>query len=512
MRLEDVPSETLDKNAVLTMNPHNSNSPQETLDPEDWEKTRALGRQMVDDMIEYIKTVRERPAWRTVPPESRAAISGETPRQGSALEDVYATFRDHILPYPTGNLHPGFMGWVMGNGTVTAMLADMLASGMNPHLAGYDQSASLVEKQVIAWLADLVEFPQDASGLLVSGGTMANINGLTAARIKKAGFDLREDGLQAPGAPRLRVYGGQETHSWIYKACELMGMGRSAFRAIAVNEAYQIDVDACRRQIEADIAAGDRPFCIIGTVGTVNTGAVDDIAGLRALADEFDLWLHIDGAFGSLAAWNDETKPIVAAQSSADSIAFDLHKWAYLPYDVGCVLTRDAAAQEQAFGTKASYLAPMQRGLAVDNTYFADRGVQLSRSFRALKVWMSLKEQGSEKIGRIIKRNVAQARYLAEIVEAAPDLEVLAPVALNIACFRFHRDGLDETRLNAVNMEILLRIQESGVAAPSQTILGGKFAIRACITNFRTRNDDLDHLVNETRRHGTEILAEMGVA
>ena len=275
----------------------------ETLDPEDWDELRRLGHRMIDDMIDHLRTVRERPAWQPVPAEVRRALEAEpVPRTGMALEQVYESFRTNVLPYPTGNLHPGFFGWVMGNGTVTGMLADLLASGMNPHLAGYDQSAAVVERQVIGWIAELMGFPADSSGILVSGGTMANLNGLAVARHEKVPFDLREHGLQAAGAPRLTVYGSVETHSWINKACELMGLGRSAFRRILTDDAYRIDVAECRRRIIDDLEAGAFPFAIIGTVGTVNTGAVDDIAALRALADEFGLWLHVDGAFGALAA------------------------------------------------------------------------------------------------------------------------------------------------------------------------------------------------------------------
>jgi len=361
---------------------------------------------------------------------------------------------------------------------------------------------------VIAWLAQLIDYPEGSSGLLVTGGTMANINGLAVARNEKAGFDVRTKGVAGPGIPKLRVYGSKETHSWIYKACELMGMGRDAFRPIAVNSDYQIDIKECRAQIEHDIANGDKPFCILGTAGTVNTAAVDDFYALRSLADEFDLWFHIDGAFGTLAAWSPETKALVAGQELSDSIAFDLHKWGYMPYDVGCVLTRHSSAQERAFGSEASYLSPTKRGLAVGTTYFADKGVQLSRSFRALKVWMCMKEQGVERIGRMIARNVDQAKLLRQLVDAQPDLERLAPVPMNIVCFRYKADCLSEPKLDDLNQEILLRIQESGRSVPSHTLIEGKFAIRVCITNHRTHENDLIGLVDDVLKHANSILQE----
>ena len=477
-----------------------------SLDPEDWEEARATAHQMIDDMVDYLKSVRSRPAWQSVPEDVKAALAQDIPHAGAPLASVYQEFKQNIMPYPTGNLHPGFFGWVMGNGTLTGALADALAATMNAHVAGYDQSASIVERQVISWLAELIGYPSDASGLLVTGGTMANLNGLAVARHEKAGFDIRQEGLQSPNAPRLRVYGSAQTHSWVYRACDLMGHGRDGFRAVPVNARFQIDVDACRKMIEADITAGDKPFCLLGTVGSVNTGAIDDLNALRQLADEFDMWFHIDGAFGALAAWSDDTRHLVAGQELADSIAFDLHKWGYVPYDVGCVLTRKASAQDDAFGQAASYLAPTTRGLAVGTTYFADKGLQLSRSFRALKVWMSMKEQGVDRIGAAISRNVAQARYLEQLIAAHDDLELLAPVSLNLVCFRVVRGSLTDDEHNALNEEVLLRIQESGSAVPSHTLIEGKFAIRVCITNHRTENQDLERLVADVRQHASDVL------
>ncbi len=481
---------------------------EETLDPDDWNEARRVGHLMIDDMLDYLKTVRERPAWRSVPGEARATLNEAAPQDGAPLADVYETFKTNILPYPTGNLHPGFFGWVMGNGTVTGMFADMLASGMNPHVGGYDQAAMLVERQVVSWLSELIGFPKDATGLLVSGGTMANLNGLAVGRNEKAGFDIREMGLQHNDAPRLRVYGSAQTHNWILKACELMGLGREAFRAVPVDDAYQIDIAACRALIEADINNGDKPFCVLGTAGTVNTAAIDDFTALRALADEFDLWFHIDGAFGSLAALSPGSRALVGAQSLADSIAFDLHKWGYMPYDVGCVLVREPEAQEATFAQTPSYLTSTTRGISVETTYFADKGIQLSRSFRALKVWMSLKEQGAEKLGRLIQQNIDQAKYLEGLVRDHSELELLAPVSLNIVCFRYREAIMSDDDLNALNSEILLRIQESGSAVPSNTILDNKFALRVCITNHRSRLEDFDQLAADVVRHGRDVFGE----
>lgn len=487
------------------LSPNHSEQNTESLDPQDWNKARELGHRMLDDMMDYLQGVSERPAWQAVPAATHQALNENVPYQGQDLETIYQQFVAHILPYPTGNIHPRFFGWVMGNGTITGMLADMLASGMNAQVAGFAQSATIVEQNVIAWLAEIMGFPKHASGLLVSGGTMANMNGLAVARNTKAGVDLREQGLQSDGLPKLTVYGSRETHSWVLKSCELMGLGRKAFREVPVNEQFQIDVAACAKMIAEDIQRGCKPICLIGNIGTVNTAAIDDIATLRDLADKHDMWLHIDGAFGSLLAFSEQRKQMISAQSTADSIAFDLHKWGFMPYEVGCILIRDHDAQADTFAVSPSYLGKTQRGMSVDTTYFADRGLQLSRSFRALKVWMSLKEQGVNKIGRIIDQNMRQAQYLAQQLTKQSVLELMAPVSMNIVCFRFNPGNLDDATLNTLNEELLMRLQENGDAVPSQTLLNGQFAIRVCITNHRTSWKDLDYLLEKTMEYGQQL-------
>ena len=478
-----------------------------TLDPKDWSIVRATGHRMVDDMLDWQQSVRERAPWQPVPDDVKSRIDEPVPYRGMPLDQVYDAFVRDVLPYPTGNIHPRFWGWVMGTGTPTGMLAEMLAAGMNPHLAGYDQAASLIEKKVISWLKSLMGFPEAASGLLVSGGTAANLNGLLAARVAKAGWDVREDGLY--GGPPLVVYGSTETHSWAGQACETMGLGRKGFQKVAVDPQYRLDIDACRAAIVADLRDGKRPIAIVGNAGTVNTAAVDDLQAIRALSDEFGLWFHVDGAFGSMAAWS-ASRALVAGQELADSIGFDLHKWGYMPYEVGVVLTRDADAQLAAFQSQAgsaAYLQSSIKGISVDTTYFADRGLQLSRGFRALKVWMSMKEQGVDGIGAAIQTNIEQARYLAQQVEATAALDLLAPVSMNIVCFRYAPDGMDAERLNSLNQAILTALQVRGVAIPSQTILDGRFAIRVCITNHRSELSDFDALIDAVVAIGGELAS-----
>ncbi|HEX2205904.1 MAG TPA: pyridoxal-dependent decarboxylase [Longimicrobium sp.] len=486
-------------------------TPEETtLDPRDWEAFRALAHRMVDDTLDHLRGLRGDPAWRPMPDAVRASFHEPLPREGVGAEAAYADYVERVRPYPNGNLHPRFWGWVQGQGTPLAMMAEMLAAALNPHLAGFDQAPARVEDQVLAWLAELMGMPPGASGLLVSGGTMANTVGLAVARHARAGFDVREEGLQG-AHPRLLVYGSVETHGWARKAAELLGLGRSALRLVPVDAEYRIDVAALRAAVAEDRAAGHRPFCVIGTAGTVNTGATDDLRALAALAREEGLWLHVDGAFGALARWSDRLRPLVDGIEEADSVGFDLHKWGGLPFEAACVLVRDAEAHRGAFAASAPYLARTPRGPIAGGLPFAERGVELTRSFKALKVWMALKAHGVDEIVRVVEQNVEQARYLAARVDAHPRLERLAPVPLNVVCFRYTAPGLSPEALDALNEEVLVRVQERGIAVPSGTVLGGRFAIRVANVNHRSRRDDFDALADAVVRIGDEVAAEGGI-
>ena len=476
-----------------------------TLDPADWDEFRALAHRMVDDTIAHLASLHDQPAWRPMPDAVRASFAEPLPLEGVGAEAAYRDFAENVRPYPNGNLHPRFWGWVQGTGTPLAMMAEMLAAALNPHLAGFNQAPKHVEEQVIAWLAEMMGFPAGASGVLVAGGTMANVLGLAVARHARAGFDLRAEGLQG-GRPRMLLYGSSETHGWVKKAAELLGLGSTAFRAVAVDADDRVDVDAMRAAIRADRAAGHHPFCVIGTAGTVNTGATDDLRALAALCREEGLWFHVDGAFGALARLSDALAQIVAGMEEADSLGFDLHKWMYLPFEAACVLVRDGAVHRDAFSIRASYLAMGERGLTAGGIPFADLGIDLTRNFKALKVWMSLKAHGVRAYARLIEQNVAQARHLAALVEADPSLELLAPVALNVVCFRYAPARVPEERLNAINEEILLRVQEAGIAVPSGTTVRGRYAIRVANVNHRSRREDFDLLARSVVRLGDEII------
>lgn len=480
---------------------------EETLDPEDWQAIRELGHQMLDDMLDYLKEVRERPVWQPAPQDVRQQFKQPLPLEPQAPEKIYQQFKETTLAYPMGNIHPRFWGWVMGSGTPTGMLAEMLAAGLNPNLGGGDHAAAWMESQVLDWCKEMMGFPLEAGGLLVSGGSMANLVGLTVARNTKAGFDIRATGLENAPKP-LRMYGSVEMHSSIQKAVELLGLGSQALRQIPVDDRYKIDVEALETAIAQDRQAGYQPICVIGNAGTVNTGAFDDLQRLADICQREDLWFHVDGAFGALSVLSPQLEPLVKGMARADSLAFDMHKWMYMPFEIGCALVRREEDQRRAFSLTPDYLSHATRGLAAGKTWFSDYGVQLSRGFRALKAWMSIKEHGIHKYGRLIQQNVDQARYLAARVDDHPELERLAPAPLNIVCFRYIVPGKDQEALNALNQELLLRLHESGIAVPSYTVLHGKYALRAAITNHRSRLEDFDILVEHVVQIGRELAQE----
>ena len=473
---------------------------EETLDPEDWAALRQLGHQMVDDMLEHLRTVRDRAVWQKPTAHARAGIHEPLPRAGQGEERAYADFREHVLPFATGNIHPRFWGWVMGTGTPFTALTEMLAAGFNPNVGGFDDGASLVEDQVLDWFKEVMGLPAESSGLFVSGGSMANLVGLAVARHARAPFDVRQKGQAAAPQP-MTVYASSEVHSSVPKAMELLGLGRDALRLVAVDSEYRIDLMALERAIQEDRRGGRLPIAVVGSAGTVNTGAIDDLAALAALARRERLHFHVDGAIGALAALSPELRPLLRGMEEADSLAFDPHKWGHFPYEAGCVLVRDPAAHRAALSTAAAYTAPLPGGLASREERFADRGPQLSRGFKALKVWMGMKATGTDRLGRLIRQNVEQASRLVELVRTRDELELMAEGPLHIVCFRYRGTG-DAKDLDALNRRVLVELQESGVAVPSGTVLGGCFTLRVCINNHRTRREDLRLLVDEVVRRG----------
>ena len=470
----------------------------ETLDPKDWDDIRALGHRMLDDMIDYAANIRERPVWQPIPDRVRARFEVELPRAASDLGDVYRQFTDFIVPYATGNVHPGFMGWVHGGGTAVGMLAEMLSAGLNANLGGRDHIPIEVERQIVDWMRQIFGFPHGASGIFVTGTSMANLMAVLVARTSALGKSVRRHGIAEDGG-LLTAYTSTAAHGCISKAMDIAGFGSDALRCIEVDRFHRIDLAALRERITRDRLAGCKPFLVVGSAGTVDIGAIDDLDALSSLCREQGLWFHVDGAFGALGVLAPALAPRLAGIEHADSIALDFHKWGQVPYDAGFLLVRDGDRHRDTFAAPAAYLRRETRGLAANSPWPCDLSPDLSRGFRALKTWFTLKTYGTEKLGAVITRSCALAGYLEARILAEPQLELMAPVQLNIVCFRYRAANADQ-----VNSDIVIDIQESGIAVASTTLLEGQLAIRAAIVNHRTDIADIDALLSAVIEFGAQ--------
>lgn len=478
-----------------------SSNAKQDLDPTDWPETRAQAHRMLDDMLDHIAGLADGPVWRPMPDAVRGSFRQDLPADPAPLAEVHAEFLERILPFGPGNAHSGFMGWVHGGGTVAGMLAEMLAGGLNANLGGRDHAPIEVERQILHWLRPLFGYPEGASGLFVTGSSMANFLALLVARTQALGAGIRAAGLVDGGGGGLVAYTSKAAHGCIRQAMEMAGLGGDQLRRIATDALGRMDLDALGQAVAADRAAGLRPFLLVGTAGSVDIGAIDDLTALADLARTEQMWFHVDGAFGALAMLSPGLAPLLAGIERSDSLALDFHKWGQVPYDAGYVLVRDGAAHRATFAQPAAYLRRETRGLAAGTDWPCDYGPDLSRGFRALKTWFTVKVYGAERLGAVIARTCDLAQYLRRRVEAEPQLELLAPVGLNIVCFR-HR-GPDADGLNAA---IVADLHESGLAAPSSTIIDGKFAIRAALVNHRIKEADLDRLVAATLAFGAQRL------
>ncbi len=478
-----------------------------SLDPADWNVFRSQAHTILDDALDGLEHVRGRAVWQGVPAEVRARFDGPVPRAGAPLAKVYAEYRRAIEPYPYGTTHPRFWGWVNGSGIPTALLADLLATARNDNVGAFDQAGTFVERQVLAWLKQLLGFPEGTGGVLTSGASLANLTALGAMRNEQAGFDVRGAGVRS--AERVwTVYGSRDTHFSVDKALEVLGFGARNFRRIGRDVQRRIDLVELEARIAEDRAAGFQPVCVVGTAGSVQTGAVDDLEALADLCEREGLWLHVDGAIGAIARIAPSGAALLGGLERADSVAFDLHKWLFLPNDVGCVFVRDGDALTRSYSQKADYLAELEAGpTALPGPHFMDQGLELTRRFRALKVWFVLRNHGVDALAAAIERNFEQARELARLVDEHGRLELLAPVATCVVCFRY-ASALDRDGRNALNRAILARIQESGLAMPSHTEIDGEFALRVAITNHRSELSDFEFLVAEAVRHGDELSGE----
>ncbi|WP_371763031.1 aspartate aminotransferase family protein [Massilia sp.] len=475
-----------------------ADGPDATLDPADWTQLRALGHQILDDMFDHLEGIRARPVWQQMPDAARDSLRAPLPRAPGSLADAYRSLQDNVIPYTVGNPHPGFMGWVHGAGTPVGIVAEMIAGALNANVGGRNQAPVEVERQVSQWMAALFGFPATARGVFVTGTSIANFMGVVVARTQALGRDVRTHGLAAHAG--LRAYASAEAHGCIAKAMDMAGFGTAALRTVRVDAAGRMDMQDLAAQVDADRRNGLRPFLVVASAGTVNTGAIDPLATLADFTRAQGIWLHVDGAYGALGMLAPDVAPLLDGIAHADSLAFDFHKWGQVPYDAGYFLARDGAHMLDAFAAPAAYLQRASTGLAAGTAWPCDVGPDLSRGFRALKTWLTFQVYGADAIGRSISATCALARYLAERVAAEPSLELVAPVTLNIVCFRYV--CADPER---VNREIVLALYDEGRVAPSATTLYGRYAIRAAIVNHRTCRADVDALVEAVLRAGRRL-------
>ena len=472
------------------------------LDPSNWKSFRDQAHEMLDDMVDYLENIRERPVWQPMSTPVRAWFRSGVPLQPMDLGQVHEEFMQHILPFAAGNVHPGFVGWVHGGGTPVGMLAEMLAGGLNANLGGRDHAPVEVERQVVSWVREIFRFPEGATGLFVTGTSMANLIAVVVARDSELGFEVRRVGVAASSG-RLAAYGSSAMHGCIAKAMDISGLGSDALRKIATDSRHRIDIEALQRAIQNDRRDGFTPFLVVGSAGTVDTGAIDDLAALADLCQREKLWFHVDGAFGALAILAADIAPRLRGIERADSIAFDFHKWGQVPYDAGFIMVRNGQLHQQSFESSPAYLKREVRGLAAGAPWLCDFGPDLSRGFHALKTWFTLKVHGIQALGAVISQTCELARYLEGLIAENAELELLAPVELNIVCFRYRTEDSDR-----INAQIVIDLQERGSVAPSTTILGGQLAIRTAIVNHRTSRSEIRTLLTETLALGRALRSE----
>jgi aromatic-L-amino-acid decarboxylase len=474
-------------------------APEPSLDPTDWERFRANAHDALDRALSGLEHIADAPVWRPTPQRVRERFAAPLPRGARDLEDVLGDVDALIAPFVVGNTHPRFFGWAHGAGTPVGVVAELIATALNANCGGRDHIGPLVERQIALWAAEAFGFPAGSSGVFVTGASQANFLGLLVARDAAFGHGVRARGLVAE-ATQLCAYASAEAHGCVRQAVELAGIGSANLRVVETDAAGAMRLDALRGAIASDRAEGRTPFLVVATAGAVNFGAFDDLDALADIAAAERLWLHVDGAFGALTALSPALRPLTRGLERADSVAFDFHKWAHAPYDAGFLLVRDRDLHKATFAAPAAYLSRAPRGLAAGDDWPCDFGPDLSRGFRALKVWMTFQTLGADAIAAAIEANCAAAKRLAARIAASRVFELAAPVPLNIVCFSLagESDG-------ARNCELVMRLQERGLAAPSTTRIGGRDVIRAAVFNHRTTFADIDAFFDDAAAIAVEL-------
>lgn len=464
------------------------------------EAFRQLGYRAIDILADQLANIRDLPTRQPFPDPLRDQFLHQPlPETGTEPTQLLENFATKVLPYPMGNASPRFFAWVNSPPAPLAVLAELLAAGMNPSVAGGDHAATYIEHAVLNWLKAIMTYPADSGGVFASGGSVANLIALAVMRHVKSGGQDRATGFQTHAAP-LIVYTSTQGHGCIQKALEALGFGHQNLHKIPVDADYRMDLAALRTQIAADRAAGLNPVCVAASAGTVNTGAIDPLTDIADLCAAENLWFHVDGAYGGVGILGDGLAEQYRGIERADSLAIDPHKWLYMPVECGCVFVRDAAAMRDTFSLVPSYLRD-DRALP----WFSEFSIQQTRGFKALKLWMVLQQIGVEGYRQLISRDIELARILQARVRSRPDFELVAAGPLSVTCFRYTPAGVAD--VDQLNRQLAEIVQRSGQAFLTTTELAGQLVLRACIVNFRTTEADLDILLDAVATAGQSILA-----
>lgn len=472
------------------------------------EEIKRIGYRVVDLIAEHLTTLPDQPVFRPFPKElAESYLNSSVPASGQSPDQILDDFSSQIAPFPFGNGHPRFYGWVNSPPVPISIFAEALAAAMNPSCAGGNHAAIYVERQVISWFRQMVGFPSDSMGLLVSGGSMAALTALAVARQAKCGFNVRHNGLHGSPAP-LVYYRGGEGHGCNQKALELMGVGARNLRTIEHDYSMRIVPSSLEASISQDKEQGRVPVAVIASAGTVNSGAIDPLDEIADICAQHGVWLHVDGAYGAPAILTSEYRAKLAALSRADSIAIDPHKWFYIPVEAGLVLVRDGNIMRSAFSLVPPYLRTDGKLDGVGGLpWFSEYGFQQTRGFRALKLWMALRNYGIEGYRVAVEKDLRLAKHLAFLIRMDPSFELFEPQSLSIVCFRYSPPGIrcDEKTLDSLNKTILERLQLEGKVFLTGTVINQRFWLRACIVNPRAQNDDMRLVLEAVKQNAPQV-------
>ncbi|MEP0828700.1 MAG: aspartate aminotransferase family protein [bacterium] len=480
------------------------------------EKFRRLGYELIDQISEFLGDIQNRPVTADISPEELRRIihsRDSLPLDAADPEELLRNITAQLISYSLFNGHPRFWGYITSSAAPIGMLGDLLAAAVNPNVGAWQLApvATEIEAQTVRWIAELLNYPSDCGGLLVSGGNMANFVGFLAARAAMAAGNIRAEGMLATSAKPLRVYASVETHTWIHKATDLFGLGTDSIRWVKTDSKQRLLLDDLRRLIEYDRTNGDIPMLAVGSAGTVSTGAIDPLPEMAELCQEYGIWFHVDGAYGAFAAILDDIDPALRGLSRADSVAVDPHKWLYAPLEAGCALVRHSQKLREAFSYHPPYYHFGEEAL----NYF-DYGLQNSRGFRALKVWLALKQVGRRGYASMLRENIRLSQKMFRLLEREPLIETFTQ-NLSISTFRYLPADLKDRKnekkiaeyLNKLNEEILVRLKKSGEIFVSNAVINQSFLLRACIVNFRTRAEDIEIVPEIVIRHGKSADSEL---